>query len=576
MVAESVTLHDRQQEIIKILRRDSSAKVSDLSKSLGVSQVTIRSDLDGLEEEGYIERVRGGAVLKDGYQILSPTLAERAKVNEPAKYRIARRAAEMVQDGDLILLDDSTTALYMVPHLKKRKSLTIVTNGVETALALGQENSGEKPPTAILLGGVLHNSGASVVGSIGEANLRNLRIKKAFLSCTGFSLELGMTHHDLQEAHIKRQMVASTEQVIALVDASKFGKTDLTPFAFLENITHLVTDEDLEPSFLEALHHVGATVTVCGETTVSTLAPKRNQDAQYRIGFANLGEDRSEFAVAVRRGLERAAQEAGNIDLTMADNQLDAEVALGVADHLVASGVDLAIEYQIDEQVGSTVSSKFNDARIPVIAVDIPMVGATYFGVDNYRSGYMAGTALGEWTKRTWGGGLEHLLILQFERAAPLLAARIRGQIEGLEAVVGTLPAHVKSAINGGTTANTFEEAVYERLVKISDAERVAILSFNDNATMGAVKAARNLGRRENLVIVGQGADRQVRAEIRNDASPVMGATAFWPERYGDKLIELATAILHGEPAPPAVYIEHVFLGATNINQFYPEDEANS
>ena len=249
MIAESISLHDRQQEIIKILRRDSSAKVSDLSKSLGVSQVTIRSDLDGLEEEGYIERVRGGAVLKDGYQILSPTLAERAKVNEPAKYRIARRAAEMVQDGDLILLDDSTTALYMVPHLRKRKNLTIVTNGVETALALGQEKSGETLHTAILLGGVLHNSGASVVGPIGEANLRNLRIKKAFLSCTGFSLELGMTHHDLQEAHIKRQMIASTEQVIALVDASKFGKTDLTPFASLENITHLVTDEDLEPSF---------------------------------------------------------------------------------------------------------------------------------------------------------------------------------------------------------------------------------------------------------------------------------------------------------------------------------------
>ena len=83
-----------------------------------------------------------------------------------------------------------------------------------------------------------------MVGSIGEANLRNLRIKKAFLSCTGFSLELGMTHHDLQDAHIKRQMIASTEQVIALVDASKFGKTDLTPFASLENITHLITDED--------------------------------------------------------------------------------------------------------------------------------------------------------------------------------------------------------------------------------------------------------------------------------------------------------------------------------------------
>ena len=110
-MTESITLHDRQQEIIKILRHQTSAKVSELSESLGVSKVTIRNDLDILEETGFIERVRGGALLKDGYQIHTPDLAERAKINENAKYRIARRAAEMVQDGDLILLDDSTTAI---------------------------------------------------------------------------------------------------------------------------------------------------------------------------------------------------------------------------------------------------------------------------------------------------------------------------------------------------------------------------------------------------------------------------------------------------------------------------------
>lgn len=138
-MAGPATLHDRQQEIVSILRQNSSAKVTELSQLLGVSKVTIRSDLDALEESGYIERIRGGAVLRDNYRILTPALAERAKVNEPAKERIARRAAEMIHDGDLILLDDSTTTMYMVPYLKKRKNLTIVTNGVETALALSQD-----------------------------------------------------------------------------------------------------------------------------------------------------------------------------------------------------------------------------------------------------------------------------------------------------------------------------------------------------------------------------------------------------------------------------------------------------
>src|SRR5690606_4095937 len=128
-----------------------SAKVRDLAHQLGVSQVTVRSDLDLLEETGRVSRVRGGAVLKEEYHVLSPSLAARAQINEEAKRWIARRAADMVADGDRILLDDSTTAFHMVPYLRKRNNLTIVTNGVETALALSRDTT----HTVILLGGVL-------------------------------------------------------------------------------------------------------------------------------------------------------------------------------------------------------------------------------------------------------------------------------------------------------------------------------------------------------------------------------------------------------------------------------------
>ena len=568
-MTESISLHDRQQEIITILREQSSAKVTELSQLLGVSQVTIRSDLDVLEEAGIVERIRGGAILRDGYQILTPALAQRARVNEPAKHRIARRAADMVEDGDLILLDDSTTTLNMVPYLKKRKNLTIVTNGVETALALSQDSQ----HTVILLGGILHNKGASVVGPIGESNLRSLRCKTAFLSCTGFSLDLGMTQSDLQEAQLKRQMIEASQQVIALVDASKFDKTDLTPFAPIDSITHLLTDDDVEQTFIDILHHVGTTVTICRETTISTLTPSHKSDQHYRIGFANLGEDQSEFVLDVRYGLEKAARKIGNIDLVMGDNRLDADVALEVADQLVANGVDLAIEYQINEQIGGTVSSKFHEAQIPVIAVDIPMVGATYFGVDNYRSGHMAGTALGHWIQENWDGYVDTVLVLQHAQAGQLTAARMHGQVEGLQTILGDLPSHILTPIDDGTTKHTFEELVEGVLVDLPETNRVAILSFNDSATLGALQAAYKVNRSKNLVIVGQGADRLVRAEIRRPESPVIGATAFWPERYGERLIEIAMRILKGEKVPPAVYIEHVFLDANNINDYYLDDE---
>lgn len=568
MTVEPTTLHDRQQEIIRILRQQSSAKVTELAETLGVSKVTIRSDLESLEEEGFIERVRGGAILKDAYQILTPSLAERARVNEDAKHRIAKRAAELVQDGDLILLDDSTTAIYMVSHLKNKRNLTIVTNGVETALALSQQNT----HTVILLGGVMHNNGASVVGAMGENNLSNLRIKLAFLSCTGFTPDVGMTHLDLQDAQIKRKMVDVAEQLIALVDSSKIGKTDLTPFAPTGKITHFITDTELDGAVKNDLLNDNVTITICGETTISTLAPTASRDKHYRIGFANLTEDQSEFAIDVRHGLEQAAREAGNINLIMADNRLDPEVALQVADQLVQSGVDLAIEYQINEQVGGMVSSKFNVAKIPVIAVDIPMVGATYFGVDNYHAGYMAGTALGEWIVDQWEHQVDHVIVLQHTKAAPLPATRINGQLEGLESVVGKLSQDMITVVDGGTTAAMCEEAMDNIFPNTPPYDYVAILSFNDNATIGAVRSAKKHQKKNNLAIVGQGADRLVRQEIRQPESPVIGATAFWPERYGEKLVKIATSILRGDSVPPAVYIDHVFLNSDNIDTYYPNE----
>lgn len=568
MTVEPTILHDRQQEIIRILRQHSSAKVTELSESLGVSKVTIRSDLEALEEGGYIDRVRGGAILKDSYQILTPSLAERARINEPAKYRIAKRAAEMVQDGDLILLDDSTTAIYMVPHLKNRRNLTIVTNGVETALALSQDDS----HTVILLGGIMHHGGSSVVGSMAENNLSNLRIKMAFLSCTGFTADLGMTLSDLNAAQMKRKMVESAKQVIALVDSSKFGKIDLTPFAPINKISHLITDEELSDAIKDNLHQAGATITICGETTISTLAPIASSNKHYQIGFANLTEDQSEFAIDVRQGLEQAASHSGNINLVMADNRLDPEVALGVADQLVQSGIDLAIEYQINEKAGGVVSSKFNVARIPVIAVDIPMVGATYFGVDNYRSGYMAGTALGKWIQTHWDSHVDQVVILQFADVAALPATRINGQLEGLESILGTFPKDMITSVNGGASIALFEEAVDKVFRYISNDERVALLSFNDNATMGALCSAQNHHIEGNLAIVGQGADRSVRDQIRRPNSPLIGATAFWPERYGEKLIAIANSILRGDSVPPAIYIDHVFLNADNIDEHYPQE----
>ena len=276
------------------------------------------------------------------------------------------------------------------------------------------------------------------------------------------------------------------------------------------------------------------------------------------------------FAIDVRRGLEQAAAGAGNIDLILADNQLDGKIALQVADRLIAEAVDLVIEYQVDEQVGSLIMAKFHRAGIPVIAVDIPMVGATFFGVDNYRAGHMAGLALGNWIAETWNGQFDQLLVLEEPRVGALPAARLRGQTDGLEEVVGEIAPSKKTYLDSGNTSEQSQAEMLGALKALPNKHRIAVITINDDAAIGALAATRELGREADVVIVGQGADRITRAEIRRPGSCIIGSTAYWPERYGEKLIPLAVKILRGEAVPPAVHIDHEFITADNVGAFYP------
>ena len=556
---------ERQQRIATLLREKPGIKVAGLAKALSVSQGTIRNDLETMEGAGVLARVRGGAVLLDEGQILNPSFSARINVNASAKKRIARLAAEIVEDGDSILLDASTTVFALVPHLKKRRDLTVITNGIPSGMALSQNPT----HTVILIGGKIGPSGTSVVGSFGEKLLEDIHVKTAFVSCSGFSIEAGLTEVDIHEVEIKRKMIRCAENVITLVDSSKFGKIDLIPFASINQTSHIFTDNDISPQYIEQLRASCAAITVCGEDTTSSYMPCR-ENGNYKIGFAGLSEE-VPFAVEVRRSIEKAAQESGNIDLILADNQLSAETALKVADWMIDKEVELFIEYQIDEKTNSIIMSKFSQADIPVVAVDIPMVGATFFGVDNYRAGFLAGSALGRQVQEEWPGGMDGLVLLIEPRAGTVPAARIQGQLDALQEIVGHIPASEMLYLNSGNTISISEAQMLQALASMPDKHRLAVICFNDDAAIGVQRAGVKVGREKDLLIVGQGAGREIRKEMSLPGSRIIGATAYWPEKYGKKLIEVSVRLLKGEPVPPAIYNQPVFVSRDNMHEVYPE-----
>jgi ribose transport system substrate-binding protein len=551
-----LTTFERQQRLIEILRQQPGIRVPGLARLLEVSEGTIRNDLRSLSQAGRLKRVRGGAI-PDGQHPQSPAFTARARVSEEAKRRIARWAAELVEDGDTLLFDASTTVYYLADFLKDRRNLTVVTNGIEIARSLAQNPSNN----VILLGGLMRADGTSVSGTLSHKLLEDLYIKTAFLSCTGITLEAGLMEVHLDEAQLKRKMIQAAKSVVALIDSSKFGKIDLTTFTSLDQMTHIFTDSTLDAQWVQQLQKYPVALTVCSDSTVTAYQPHGQEARHYRIGFANLTED-GPFYVDVRRGLERAAHEAGNIDLIIADNQLSGEVAETVADEFLAQNLDLVIEYQIDEQAGNRIIERFQQANIPVIAIDIPMVGATFFGVNNYRAGQMAGAALGEWIADHWNGQIDRVLSLIEPRAGTLPAARIQGQLEGLQSIIGNLPPEQLITLDCGNTVDVAEKQMLAALKDLPNAHRLAVISFNDDAAIGALNAVCRSHRQGDVVIVGQGADRRVREALRDPQSRIIGSTAYWPEQYGEKIIPLALKILRGEPVPPAVYMEHTFVRA--------------
>jgi DeoR family transcriptional regulator of aga operon len=242
------TTVERRDKIIQKIQSQGSARVDDLSEEFDVSTVTIRNDLDYFEKEGMIHRTHGGALLKNNvYQ--DPSIEEKQKINAEEKSRIGEYAAELVKEGDSIILDSGTTAREMALRLKKRDKLTVMTNAVNIAL----EMAGAEGVEVMLTGGVLRNKSYSLVGPEAEKIMHNYYFDKLFLGVDGFDSNYGLTTSHPLEAQLNRVMLERSNTVIAITDSSKFGRHSFSFICDLSFIDMIITDTNISPDVEEKL-----------------------------------------------------------------------------------------------------------------------------------------------------------------------------------------------------------------------------------------------------------------------------------------------------------------------------------
>jgi len=291
---------------------------------------------------------------------------------------------------------------------------------------------------------------------------------------------------------------------------------------------------------------------------------------RYRIGYGAQGQD-SSFPREVHAGLQRAA-EREDVELIVVNNRYQPKVALRNAEHLIRERVDLVIEFQTDEAVAPAIASKYLEAGIPFIAIDVPHPGGTYFGANNYQAGLLAGRHLGHWARSRWSGRSDEVLLLELARAGSLVHARMSGVLAGLkETLREAVEACPVVSLDGDGQFKTSLEKV-RRHLRQSSARYVLVGAANDPSALGAARAFQEAGRAGTCAVVGQNAELDARAELREPRTPLIASVGFFPERYGDDLIKLAFDLLAHRRTPPALFIRHQLITPANVDHFYPND----
>lgn len=245
---------ERQRLILRRLMAEGRVQVMDLARELGVSAVTIRQDLGALAERGLIRRTHGGAVaVQTGFEL---PFARTAGVNAEEKARLARAAAEMIEEGETIILDVGTTTTAIAAALVGRRGLTIVTNALNIAMLL--EDSQEL--TVIVTGGTLRSLQHSLVNPLGTEVLGLIRADHAFLGANGIEAEAGVTNANFPEAEIKRAMMAAARERIVVADHTKIGRVAAAVVAPVSAFDLLLTTSEADPAEIEKLRQKGLAV----------------------------------------------------------------------------------------------------------------------------------------------------------------------------------------------------------------------------------------------------------------------------------------------------------------------------
>jgi DeoR family fructose operon transcriptional repressor len=255
----------RKRRLLELLSARGWADVSQLADELRVSAATVRRDLQFLEGHGHIKRTHGGAVLPHVSTAFEPVLVEKSGQNRKEKEAVAREAAKLVSNGEVVVLDSGSTILALAQELKRKRDLTVITNDLKIALELCDAPGFN----VIVLGGKVRPSLYSVTGPSVEEALGRFNANHSFLGADGINLDAGLTNASLEEAPIKTLMIRCGQRATLLADHSKFGKASLVKVCDLTEFDLVLTDDGLESKVAKRYLEAGVNLSLVAKERTS-------------------------------------------------------------------------------------------------------------------------------------------------------------------------------------------------------------------------------------------------------------------------------------------------------------------
>ncbi len=247
--------------LLDLLTVAGSGNVEELADHLDVSHATIRRDLHVLAQAGHVLRTHGGAVLPYASAAFEPLHQEKRSLQARAKVAIARLAARVVNDGDVVVLDSGSTTLALAAELRTKRALTVITSDLKIALEFATTGAHE----VIVTGGRVRAQLFSLIGPMAETGLKQLHGDHAFLGADAIDLERGVTNANVDEAAVKRRALASCRRATLLADHSKFDRVSLAHVCPLDAFDAIVTDDGIDQACYDRYQRAGVTMTLAGE-----------------------------------------------------------------------------------------------------------------------------------------------------------------------------------------------------------------------------------------------------------------------------------------------------------------------